>query len=194
MCTVDWTSQQVLGEALRRGREAVGRSPEQVGAIVGVAGRTIRRLEAGESERPRRVTLEGLAGFYGFDPRALWELADAPGDPPRILERLRDEVSTRTAPEVVEALEGVDDEPVELAMRWLRSRPAGGNGDDLDGAQEHVVALLNELRKNSAREHGDAVEALRMLASLDRSRRALALALLKDLRAAQDAEARRSAR
>src|ERR1700693_3428895 len=54
----------VLGEVLRRAREGLSRSPEQVGALVGISGRTVRRLEVGEADSPRRVTLDALAGFY----------------------------------------------------------------------------------------------------------------------------------
>ena len=194
MSGVEWTSNHVLGEVLRRAREALGRSPEQVGAIVGIAGRTIRRLEAGESERPRRVTLDGLAGFYGLDPTALDNLADAPADPFGLLLVLREQVESRTAPEVVEALEGVDDEAVELAMRWARSRPVSGPRDQMDDAQARVLGLLEDLRASSPRDYTDAIEALLVIVSLDRTRRGLAVALLNELRLAQDGERHRRGR
>lgn len=177
----------VLGEVLRRARESLGRSPEQVGAVVGIAGRTIRRLEAGESDRPRRVTLETLAGFYGLEADALIGLADAPAEPVALLQLLRDEVAARTAPEVVEALEGIDDEPIELAMRWARS-PATGSDVVHD---ERLADLIAELRRTSPHDYRATSEALWAFVALDRARKGLVLALLRDLRSAQHAERRR---
>jgi len=185
---VEWTNTRVLGEVLRRAREALGRSPEQVGALVGVAGRTIRRLEAGESDRPRRVTLETLAGFYGLDPVAVSELAACPADPSDLLAVLRDQVATRLTPETVMALDGADDEPVELAMRWARSAPASASATDPDARYELVISLIRDLRRQAPAEYAEIIAAMADLASLDRGRRGIAAALLRELRLAQSSE------
>lgn len=178
----------MLGEVLRRAREALGRSPEQVGAVTGIAGRTIRRLEAGESDRPRRVTLETLAGFYGLEPDALIGLADAPADRMAFLSMLRDQVASHTAPEVVEALEGLDDEPVELAMRWARTP---GQRSDFGVDEERLGERLADLRRASPQDYAMTADAVWAFMALDRTRKSLVLGLLRDLRSAQEGERRR---
>ena len=185
----------VLGEVLRRAREGLSRSPEQVGALVGISGRTVRRLEAGDADRPRRVTLDALAGFYGLNADALAELADYEFDPAAgtgaFLVHLRERVAELLGPGVAEALEGVDEEPVELAMRLARL--SGRRADDLspDRARAQVViSYLRSAANTSPREHGEVVEAFVDFLALDRGRRHLARQLLHDLRQAQDTEQR----
>src|SRR4051812_18215818 len=72
-----WSGRALLGAVLRNARETLGdRSPEQVARVAGVSGRTIRRLEEGDFEhRPRVVTLDALASFYGLRAGFLRELA-----------------------------------------------------------------------------------------------------------------------
>lgn len=188
---VTWTNSRVLGEVLQRARDALGRSPEQVGALVGVSGRTIRRLEAGESDRPRRVTLESLAGFYGLDPDAVNELSAAPADPAELLAALREKVATRLTPAAVVALEGADDEAVELAMRLARSGPTHARPGIPDDRYDLVIELLGDLRRRSPAEYAEIVTAMADLALLDRARRGLGAALLRELRSAQASDIER---
>lgn len=188
---MEWTNSRVLGEVLQRARDALGRSPEQVGALVGVSGRTIRRLEAGESDRPRRMTLESLAGFYGLDPEAVNELSAAPVDPIELLATLRENVALRLTPESVAALEGAEDEAVELAMRLVRSGPSHIRPAMPEDRYEFVLDLLANLRRGAPAEYAEIVTAMADLALLDRPRRGLGAALLRELRAAQVSERER---
>jgi len=118
----------VLGDVMRRAREALNRSPEQVGALVGISGRTVRRLEVGAAERPRRVTLEALAGFYGLNPDVVVQLAE-PQSETELLERLRGQVEEVLGAGVAAALNDVENEAAELAMRLARL--SGARSDDL---------------------------------------------------------------
>jgi transcriptional regulator with XRE-family HTH domain len=185
----------VLGEVLRRAREGLNRSPEQVGALVGISGRTVRRLESGDADRPRRVTLDALAGFYGLNADAVAEIAEYELDPPAgsgaFLLHLRERVTELLGPGVAEALEGVEQESVELAMRLARlsGRRADAFSPDRARAQA-VISYLRGAASSSPREHAEAVQAFVDFLALDRGRRALAGHLLHDLRQAQDAEQR----
>ena len=140
----------VLGEVLRRAREALNRSPEQVGALVGISGRTVRRLEAGDAERPRRVTLEALAGFYGLNPDVIVELAEV-GPEEELLPRLRRRVEEAIGPGVVAALEDVEDEEVELAMRLARL--SGTRADSLSPERGRAQFVISFLRSAGERAH-----------------------------------------
>lgn len=184
------TAQAVLGEVLRRARESLNRSPEQVGPLVGISGRTVRRLEAGEADRPRRVTLEALAGFYGLNPDVIVALAEADGEDSQArLEYLRGAVSDALGPGVVAALEGVDDEEVELAMRLARLTGIRADEMSPDRARaQSVISFLRNAAERSPKDHAEAVEAFVDFLSLDAGRRGLARQLLRDLRVAQDAQ------
>lgn len=178
----------VLGEVLRRAREALNRSPEQVGALVGISGRTVRRLEAGDAERPRRVTLEALAGFYGLNPDVIVQLAEAEPEE-ELLPRLRRQVEEAIGAGVVAALEDVEDEEVELAMRLARL--SGSRADSLSperGRAQFVISFLRSAGERAPRDHTEAVEAFVDYLALDPGRRAVARQVLRDLRLAQDSE------
>lgn len=176
----------ILGEVLRRARESLGRSPEQVGALVGISGRTIRRLEVGTAGRPRRVTLEALAGFYGLNPDVIVDLADSDED--ELLESLRGRISAALGPGVAEALKDVEDEAVELAMRLARlsGSQAGGLSPER-GRTQFVISYLRGGGQRSSREQAEAVDAIVDFLALDSARRSVARQLLRDLRAAQEA-------
>ncbi len=182
----------VLGEVLRRARDSLNRSPEQVGALVGISGRTVRRLEAGDADRPRRVTLDALSGFYGLNPDVIAELAEFEPDATEELHRhLRARVAEVIGEGVAQALEGVEHEPVELAMRLARlggSRAASMTPER--GRAQSVISYLRGAASISPREHAEAVDAFVDFLALDRSRRALARQLLRDMHQAQDVEQR----
>lgn len=180
----------VLGEVLRRARQTLNRSPEQVGALVGISGRTVRRLEAGAPDKPRRVTLEALAGFYGLNPDVIVELAEAESAPD-LLARLREQVAEALGPGVTAALEDVEDEAVELAMRLARL--SGSRADALSPARGRTQLVISYLRsggKHSPRDHVEAVDAFVDFLSLDARRREVARQVLGDLRLAQESEHR----
>jgi transcriptional regulator with XRE-family HTH domain len=182
----------VLGEVLRRARDSLNRSPEQVGALVGISGRTVRRLEAGDADRPRRVTLDALSGFYGLNPDVIAELAEFEPDATEELHRhLRARVAEVLGEGVAQALEGVEHEAVELAMRLARlggSRAAAMTPER--GRAQSVISFLRGPAGISPREHVEAVDAFVDFLALDRSRRALARQLLRDMHQAQDIEQR----
>lgn len=178
----------VLGEVLRRARETLNRSPEQVGPLVGISGRTVRRLEAGAADKPRRVTLEALAGFYGLNPDVVVELAEA-GNDEELLARLRQQVSAALGEGVADALQDVEDEAVELAMRLARL--SGSRADSLSperGRTQFVISYLRSAGKQSPRDHSETIDAFTDFLSLDPARRGVARQVLRDLRRAQESE------
>jgi transcriptional regulator with XRE-family HTH domain len=177
------TAARLLGEVLARAREMVGRSPEQVGDQTGVHGRTIRRLEDGDSRRPRRTTLQALAGFYGLDADFLTCLASwsAEGADGEILHRLvieeaRAEIGDAAIAELDEQEEG--DLLIAISMRLSRRRGGGspsGRASSGDAAQGGI-------------EEEEISSLVEVLASLDRRRRRVAGDLLLELRRGQVAE------
>lgn len=177
------TATELLGEVLARARSMVGRSPEQVGDQTGVHGRTIRRLEDGESTRPRRTTLQTLAAFYGLDGEYLSLLArwSAEGSHGETLERL---VFTQARAQLGEDfLDGLNEEEdgaslVAVAMRLARR---GARSSPVKGAQSPSSAHAGSEPEELTR----LVEALK---GLDRRRRRAAAAVIIELRRAQIAE------
>lgn len=182
------TSREVLGQVLVTAREALNRSPEQVGALVGISGRTIRRLEDGEAGHPRRTTLEALAGIYGLNPDFIIELAELELADDRLLVLLRDRARLALGPQVVQALEGVEREAVALAMRLARASTPAEEHLPQRGKRQFLISFLRGSRTTSRREQTEAIDAFSDFLTLDRPRRELARQLLRDLRLAQDAE------
>jgi transcriptional regulator with XRE-family HTH domain len=182
----------VLGEVLRRARDSLNRSPEQVGALVGISGRTVRRLEAGDADRPRRVTLDALSGFYGLNPDVVAELAEFEPDATEELHRyLRVRVAEVLGEGVAQALEGAEHESVELAMRLARlGSPRAAVMTPARGQAQFVISYLRGAAGSSPHEHAEAAGAFADYLTLDRGRRALARHLLRDMRQAQDIEPR----
>ncbi|BCY05792.1 helix-turn-helix domain-containing protein [Actinoplanes sp. L3-i22] len=72
MTTVDG-----LAAVLRRHRVAAGHTQEELAELAGVAVRTVRNLELGKVTRPRRPTLELIAGCLGLGPADRARLLDA---------------------------------------------------------------------------------------------------------------------
>lgn len=74
------TARSLLAYVFAQAREMLDRSPEQVGGALGISGRTVRRLESADDEqRPRRSTLQTLAGYYGLDIGFVSSLAEWQG-------------------------------------------------------------------------------------------------------------------
>jgi transcriptional regulator with XRE-family HTH domain len=175
------TAARLLGEVLARAREMVGRSPEQVGDQTGVNGRTIRRLEDGGSRRPRRTTLQALAGFYGLDAEFLTLLAEwsAEGAEGEWLEGLvlgvaRREIGEPAIAELDDGEEGNLLFAVTMRLSRRRGSLSGGSyhgGVSLPSPEEEEVAGIVEL-----------------IAGLDRRRRRMVIDLLMELRRGQAAE------
>jgi len=176
------TAARLLGEVLARAREMVGRSPEQVGDQTGVHGRTIRRLEDGSSRRPRRTTLQALAGFYGLDAEFLarlaeWSAAGAEGEwlHGLVIGEARTEIGEAAIAELDEEEQG--DLLIAVAMRL--SRRGGGS---LSGGSLHGAA------NPASVEEEEIAGLIELLTGLDRRRRRVVVGLLLELRRGQVAE------
>ena len=65
----------VTGRRLRELRVNRGLSPEQLGEIVGVSGRTVRRIEGGN--RPTPAIALKIAQHFEVEPTDLWPLERA---------------------------------------------------------------------------------------------------------------------
>jgi transcriptional regulator with XRE-family HTH domain len=183
---------ELLGGVLRAARETLGdRSPEQVARAAGVSGRTIRRLEDGVYEsRPRALTLDALASFYGLRAGFVRELGEWTelGD---------DDVRPRLLDLATELLgedafgEDALDEPVQLAMRVARK---GGNGAvDAAWARTFDLLVVDEAHGVTAVEmkggaDGELLAVMRGFLKLDRRRRRLIADLIDELGAPPEAE------
>ena len=160
-------SLRVLAAVLREARELLGRSPEQVAAVLGVSGRTIRRLEAGLS-RPRYLTLETLASYYAIDAALLHQLVD---------------------------WAALSDSELEAALRVLAGTEAGLIlPDDAGESAEEIAIRLSRRgggRLAAAQRGGGDPETLGLIEdflALDRRRRTMARALVRELRLAHERE------
>lgn len=177
------TAARLLGEVLARAREMVGRSPEQVGDQTGVNGRTIRRLEDGGSRRPRRTTLQALAGFYGLDAEFLTLLAEWSADGAEggrleglVLKVARAEIGEAAIAELDEGEEG--NLLFAVTMRLSRRRSGGSQS----GGSHHGGVSLPSL------EEEEVAGLVELIAGLDRRRRRMVIDLLLELRRGQAAE------
>jgi transcriptional regulator with XRE-family HTH domain len=165
MTTTFLIGRALLATVLREGRILRGESPEQVGAAVGISGRTVRRLERNElRSSPRELTLDALASYYAFDASVLKWLASTP--------QVGDALSLAVADRAdALGLSGAG-RAEEVALRLARALPARG--------------------PSSPPEHPEEVEILREFRRLDPRRRELARALLLELCLARSEERRRS--
>jgi transcriptional regulator with XRE-family HTH domain len=156
------TAMAVLGHVAHEGRLFLGESPEQVGGSIGVSGRTIRRLEAVESDRPRDITLRTLASYYGMSPDFFRWIARETATGEELEERLRHRAE-------LAGLEPVE-EPMVLALMLARHRPAARltrEEAELEALQSDV-ARLNDRRRRLVRQF---VEELRLAQSEEIRRR-----------------------
>lgn len=187
------TARELLAWVLREARYNLDRSPEQIASLVGLSGRTIRRLEdPHEARRPRAATLRPLANFYGLDPRFIEQLNDwgdleGAGLDAAVRRRTADLLEDSDAEECADA----PDELRLLALRAARGRGSGrttnAHTNEILGPQ--VVEPMERLARSlAADEHSDLIELLGGFAALDRRRRRLLVTLLRDLRAARTLE------
>lgn len=179
---VDVTAAKLLGEVLGRARETVGVSPERVGEQTGVNGRTIRRLEDGESRRPRRTTLQVLASFYGVDGEFLGQLAEwsasgAAGDSLEqlVFARARKYLGEAVIADLDEQEEG--DLLITVALRLARHH--------LRGPTPSARSLRAGVAGSDYEEIADLVDTL---GGLSKRRRRIAGELIAELHRAQTAE------
>lgn len=195
------TATQLLGEVLMRARATVGRSPERVGEQVGVSGRTIRRLEEGASTRPRRTTLQALAGYYGLNPEFLvtltiWGAQREQGVDVR--SRLNERAVRELGPEVTETLLADVAGERELAMRLARAPQTAllSSAAPGSGRAWTATALLQALggpggQGTNDRDRIELLSAVGGLVSLDRRRRRLVAELIEQLGEIQAADVER---
>jgi transcriptional regulator with XRE-family HTH domain len=197
------TAAELLGAVLERARATTGRSPEQVGEQTGIHGRTIRRLEDGESEKPRRTTLQALAGFYGLDGDVLvrlatWSSQGLGGGALR--RRLTEMAEAELGADAVAALtsaEGENDEDEEqeaaiaVTMRLARPRPerfgqfGTGRTHQIPRPFDESAPALSAL---SQAEQDELSQLMVALSRLDRRRRRMVLAFTRELGSAQMAD------
>lgn len=152
----------VLAYIAREGRLLLGESPEQVGGSIGLSGRTIRRIEAVESGRPRDITLTTLANYYGMSADFLRWIARETTTGPELESRLRQRAE-------LAGLQAVD-EPLALALMLARHRPVSHRSRDeaeLEALQSEV-GLLNDRRRRLVRR---LVDELRLAQSEEVRRR-----------------------
>jgi len=155
------TGSELLAFVLREARCLMGESPERAAATLGMAGRTVRRLEDGVIARPRDLTLDALAHYYGLDAATLKWLAacDLSGG------ELDEGVRGRAAKDGVTGRGDLG----ALALAWARAAAPPPADDGTDPAEQ---ALLADFR------------------ALDRRRQALVRALAVELRTAYASELR----
>lgn len=158
-------SLSTLGQVLAEARSLLGKSPERVGSTTGLAGRTIRRLEAGQITRPHTTTLEALAAFYALDAEVLHRLV-AWSD--------RDEASLLAGLQELDPTAPSDLDVGQLAMRAARRGFEGSPTGDAAPLDPELAAITEDFL------------------ALDRRRRAHVRLLLRDLRTAVEQERRAS--
>lgn len=73
------TGDRLAAMEVRSRRLDLGLSPEQLGYLVGVSGKTIRRIEEGATPTPRVQYV--LARHFGMRPTELWRLSQTPRPP-----------------------------------------------------------------------------------------------------------------
>jgi transcriptional regulator with XRE-family HTH domain len=155
------TAVELLAAVLRDARCLMGESPEQAAAALGVAGRTIRRLEAAKVARPRDLTLDALGQYYNLDAGTLKWLAACELAGRDLDERVREGAADA-------GVAGRGELPA-VALAWVR---AAAPPPVDDGSEAGEQSLLMDFR------------------TLDRRRQAVLRALAADLRMARAAELR----
>jgi hypothetical protein len=192
------TACELLGAVLFEGRAALDRrSPEAVGQLIGISGRTIRRLEAGlpQANGPRTTTLEALANFFGMRGRFLAELAswgDLGGEQleARLHQRARE--AGVSPPSDIEP--GRELVALATALARRETRPLGELGMQDGDAQQRarLLAFLTAPRRDGTQtlERELALDLLAGFARLDRRRQRLLVELARELAASDESSAR----
>jgi transcriptional regulator with XRE-family HTH domain len=185
------TARALLAWVLAEARYNLDRSPEQIASLVGLSGRTIRRLEdPNEARRPRATTLRPLATFYGLDLRFIEQLnewGDLEGADLGVA--VREQTATLLKETDAEEVAGAPDELRMLALRAARRggpRRATNTRIEELFAPEAVQSLERLARSLAADEQDDFIKLLDGFSALDRRRRRLLVALVNDLCAARD--------
>jgi transcriptional regulator with XRE-family HTH domain len=111
---ISFTSRGALAYIFTQARLLAGGSPEQVGGAIGIAGRTVRRLEGAEIARPREITLSVLARYYGLNVDFIRWLAHQQVDG----EELEDAIRRRA--EASEVIASNDSRATALMLARLR--------------------------------------------------------------------------
>jgi hypothetical protein len=190
------TSAQLLGEVLVRARATVARSPEQVGTQTGVHGRTIRRLEAGESLSPRRTTLQALAAFYALNSELLTSLGlwSKQGVADEELQELivarAQEVLGADVTHSFDADADADELVVHLAMRLCRAgQRRDARQDAVTGREAAALAFVDGLLRGPPSSERDALTSLLShVKALNRQRTMMLGALAREMHQAQTAD------
>jgi hypothetical protein len=157
------TSVQALAHVMREGRLLLGESPEQVGGSINISGRTIRRLEAAEIDRPRDITLTVLAAYYNLDAGFIRWLARVDVAGAELEARLQQRAE-------LASLRPAESEPLPLALMLARHRSAQRPSRQ-EIALERLqadVGLLHARRRHMVRQ---LVDELRLAQSEEMRRR-----------------------
>lgn len=124
-----------LGENIKRAREAVGLTQEQLGHLIGVTGVTIMRYEKGLRE-PRRDTLRKIADALQVD---VYSLADFDTATEMLEEHINGTPETKKAPPAKDGKREVDEEDIKFAL-------FGGGGEITDEMYEEVKEFVRFLK------------------------------------------------
>lgn len=141
MSSQNLAATQLLAHVLKEARLLLGESPEQVGGSVGIAGRTIRRLENAQIAMPREVTLSVLAAYYSLNADFIrWLIRRSAAG-----EDLEQEVRAEAEQHDVGEAENVF--VLALMLGRLRSATRVASPLPLDDALHEELAGLNDRRK-----------------------------------------------
>jgi transcriptional regulator with XRE-family HTH domain len=175
-------SLELLGAVLASGRNTLGLSAEQAAQATSLAGNTVRRLENGDVARPRRVTLDRLAEFYGLRAPALRALANLG----RIQgNELRERVEALAAAAGVES-DDSDSDSGPLSLLDLASTFVRRAGEAEDASFSSWATTRHPgLRAEDIEQLRTVMEEM---VALDRVRRRLAARVISEMHAAQVAE------
>ena len=108
-----------FGERLRRHREAVGLSQEELAERAGISGKAIGALERGERRRPYPATVRQIADALGLDDSARAEFSSAARPSDSVATTARPAPESTSLPHYLTSLIGRQGE-MEVVQRLLR--------------------------------------------------------------------------